>query len=80
MATAWRDLVASTPAVMHGQVCIRGTRIPVSLILGSLADGMIADEIVADYPTLTPEAINAALAYAAALASEELLPLAEPGA
>jgi uncharacterized protein (DUF433 family) len=52
----------------------------VSLILGSLADGMIADEILADYPTLTPEAINAALAYAAALASQELLPLAEPGA
>ena len=52
-----------------------------SLILGSLADGMTADEILADYPTLTHEAINAALAYAAAaLTSEELLPLPEPGA
>jgi uncharacterized protein (DUF433 family) len=81
MATAWRDLVTSTPAVMHGQVCIRGTRIPVSLILGSLADGMTADEILADYPTLTHEAINAALAYAAAaLTSEELLKRPERGA
>jgi uncharacterized protein (DUF433 family) len=80
MATAWRDLVTSTPAVMHGQVCIRGTRILVSLILGSLADGMTADEILGDYPTLTHEAINAALAYAAALTSEELLKLPERGA
>jgi uncharacterized protein (DUF433 family) len=80
MATAWRDLVTSNPAVMHGQACIRGTRIPVSLILGSLADGMTAEEILADYPTLTSEAIRAALAYAAALASEELLPLPERGA
>lgn len=80
MATAWRDLVTSNPAVIHGQACIRGTRIPVSLILGSLADGMTSDEILADYPTLTPEAISAALAYGAALASEELLPLPERGA
>lgn len=52
-----------------------GTRIPVSMVLGCLADGMTAEEIITDYPTLSPEAISAALGYGAALASEELLPL-----
>lgn len=80
MATAWRAHVTADPAVMHGQACIRGTRIPVSLVLGCLADGMTAAEIVAEYPTLTTEAIPAALAYAAALASEELVPVPESGA
>jgi uncharacterized protein (DUF433 family) len=74
MATAWREWVTSSPTVMHGQACIRGTRIPVSVVLGSLADGMSVDEIIAEYPSLSPEAIPAALAYGAALASEELLP------
>lgn len=77
MATAWRDLVTSTPAVMHGQACIKGTRIPVSVVLGCLADGMTAEEILADFPSLPPEAISAALGYGAALATEELLPLPE---
>ncbi len=80
MATAWRDLVMSNPAVMHGQACIKGTRIPVSVVLGCLADGMTVDEILADYPSLSPEAISAALGYGAALATEELLPLPEPHA
>ncbi|MGA8014437.1 MAG: DUF433 domain-containing protein, partial [Candidatus Dormiibacterota bacterium] len=57
-----------------------GTRIPVSLVLGCLADGMTTEEILAEYPTLTAEAIPAALSYAAALASEELDPVPESGA
>jgi len=80
MATAWRDLVKSNPAVMHGQACISGTRIPVSVVLGCLADGMTVEEILADFPTLSPEAVRAALGYGAALATEELLPLPEPHA
>ena len=77
MATAWRELVTSTPAVMHGQACIKGTRIPVAVVLGCLADGMSVAEVIAEYPSLTPEAITAALGYGAALAGEELLPLPE---
>jgi uncharacterized protein (DUF433 family) len=77
VATAWRDQVTSSPAVMHGQACIKGTRIPVSVILGCLADGMSAEEILAEYPTLRLEGISAALGYGAALATEELLPLPE---
>jgi uncharacterized protein (DUF433 family) len=80
MATAWRDLVTSNETVMHGQACIKGTRIPVSVVLGCLAEGMSAQEILADYPTLSLEAISAALGYGAALATEELLPLPEPHA
>ncbi len=77
MATQWRAQVTSDPAVMHGQACIKGTRIPISVVLGCLADGMNAEEILADYPTLTADGISAALGYAAALATEELLPLPE---
>jgi uncharacterized protein (DUF433 family) len=79
MATAWREQVTSNPAVMHGQACIKGTRIPVSVVLGCLADGMTAEEILADYPTLSLEAISASLGYGAALATEELLPLPDEG-
>ncbi len=79
MAMEWRDRVTSNPAVMHGQVCIKGTRIPVSLVLGCLADAMTTDEILADYPTLTRQAISVALGYGAAFATEELLPLPDEG-
>ena len=64
--------MTSNPAMMHGQACIKGTRIPVSGVLGCLADGMTAAEILAGYPTLSQEAISAALGYGAALAAEEL--------
>jgi len=68
-------LIASDPNVMHGQVVIRGTRVPVSVILDCLAAGMQADQIVVEYPSLTAEAVGAAAAYGAALAREELVPL-----
>lgn len=48
-----------------GRPCIRGTRITVADVLGWLAAGMSADEIIGDYPELTEEAIRACLAYAA---------------
>ena len=69
------DLVVNDPNIMHGQATIRGTRIPVSVILDSLAAGASEDEILHDYPTLPPEAIKAALAYAALLARGEVLSL-----
>ncbi|MEO8679178.1 MAG: DUF433 domain-containing protein [Vicinamibacterales bacterium] len=54
---------------------MRGTRIPVAVVLASLADGLSAAEIVRSHPSLTHEAIQAALAYAAELAQERVLPL-----
>ena len=75
MGTEMLELVSVDPAVHHGQACIRGTRIPVSVVLDCLAAGMSDAEIVADYPALTPEAIRAAIAYGAALAREQSYPL-----
>lgn len=59
------------PTICHGKACIRGTRIMVSVVLANLADGMSEDEIRAEYSSLEPEDIQAALAYAADLAGEE---------
>jgi uncharacterized protein (DUF433 family) len=71
----WREHITVNPAVLHGKACIRGTRIPVAVVLANLADGLSAEEIVKSYPSLTVTAIQAALAYAADLAQERVLPL-----
>jgi uncharacterized protein (DUF433 family) len=73
----WRQFLTSDPRVCHGQLCAKGTRVFVTNILDSLAEGASRDEILKSYPTLRPEHIDAAVAYAAELAREEsLLPLA----
>ena len=72
------QLIAVDADVLHGRAHIRGTRIPVNLVLGCLAEGMTEDEILADYPTLTVDGIRAAAASGAALVSEEVLPLSRP--
>ncbi len=66
MATvSWQGRVTTDPAIHHGEPCIKGTRIPVRIILGSLADGMSQDDVRDQYPQLDPDDIVAALAYAA---------------
>jgi uncharacterized protein (DUF433 family) len=67
--------ISVDPLVCHGQACVTGTRIPVSVVLDCLADGMSIDEIVGQYPSLTHDDVRAAAAYGAALAREEVLPL-----
>jgi uncharacterized protein (DUF433 family) len=69
----WRDHVVVDPMICHGQACLRGTRIPVSVVLDNLASGLGTAEILKSYPSLTPEAIQAAVAYAAELARERVL-------
>ena len=72
----WRDYLSSDPKICGGELCARGTRVFVTNILDSLAEGATHDEILRSYPSLKPEHIQAALAYAAELAREErLLPL-----
>jgi uncharacterized protein (DUF433 family) len=71
----WQEHITVNPAIVHGKACIRGTRIPVAVVLANLADGLSVEEIMRSYPALTPEAIQAALAYAADLAGERVLPL-----
>ena len=71
----WHEHITVDPSVLHGKACIRGTRIPVAVVLANLADGLSASEIIRSYPSLTTEGIQAALAYAADLAQERVLPL-----
>ncbi len=71
----WQDLIGSDPEIMHGATCFRGTRIPVSVVLDNLAGGEPAAEIHAQYPSLPKDAIPAALAYAADLARERVIPI-----
>jgi uncharacterized protein (DUF433 family) len=65
IAMEWRERISIDPAVCHGQACIKGTRIPVAVVLDNLAAGLSAEEIVASYPPLRVEDIRAATAYAA---------------
>lgn len=71
---SWRDRITSDPSICHGQACIRGTRIFVSVVLDNLAAKRTPEEIVADYPALKVEDVHAAIAYAAEIAHERLVP------
>lgn len=67
----WRQYLTSDPQVCHGQLCAKGTRVLVTNILDSLAEGASREEILRSYPSLRPEHLDAATAYAAELAHEE---------
>jgi uncharacterized protein (DUF433 family) len=72
MPINWRDHIVSTADVLRGKPRIKGTRIPVSLILGYLAAGHTAEEIMAEFPDLGKEQIAACLDYARELAEFEV--------
>lgn len=74
----WQDYVSVDPAVCHGRACIKGTRIMVSVVLDNLAAGLAPDEILRSYPSLTREAVLAAIAYAAELGRERIISMPEP--
>jgi len=71
----WRERITVDPAVCHGQACITGTRIMAAVVLDNLAAGLGTDEIISSYPSLTAEDVHAAMAYAADLARERMVPL-----
>lgn len=71
----WRDYITVDPLICHGQACIRGTRVMVSVILDNLAAGLDSQEILDSYPSLTRNAIQAAVSYAADLARERVVAL-----
>jgi len=66
------DRITFERNMMGGRACIRGMRIPVSVIVGQFAHGATENEILADYPDLEAEDIRQALEYAAWLAQEEV--------
>ena len=71
----WRERITVDPLVCHGKACIKGSRIMVSIILDNLAEGISETEILKSYPSLIYDDIRAAIAYAAELTREKLVPL-----
>jgi uncharacterized protein (DUF433 family) len=72
MPVDWRKYIVSSPDVLRGKPRIKGTRIPVSLILGYLANGNSAEKVIGEFPDLTKEQIAACLDYARELAEFEV--------
>ena len=73
----WQDYISSDPTICHGKACITGTRVMATVILDSLAEGLRVEEIVEDYPSVSREAVQATLLYAAELAKERRTPLSD---
>ena len=69
------ERITVEPDKMGGVPCIRGLRIPVATVVGMVAEGMTADEILTDYPDLEAADVGEALRYAAAAVRERELPL-----
>jgi len=72
MRVAWQDYMESRPDILRGKPRIKGTRIPVSLILGYLAEGFSVEQIISEFPDLNNEQIAACLDCARELAEFEV--------
>jgi uncharacterized protein (DUF433 family) len=70
--TKFEDAFERNPKVAGGQPVLRGTRVPLRTVLASLAEGASFEEILKNFPTLTPEHLRAAVAFAASSAQEDL--------
>ncbi len=68
------DRITFNPKIMAGQACIRGIRVPVSLVLNLLVNGKTPEQIIEDYPYLELEDIEQCLLYADWLSREEVYP------
>ena len=64
--------ITRDPKICGGEPVIQGTRVTLRTVLASLAEGAATDEILADFPTLTPEDVRAVVAFAAASTEEDL--------
>lgn len=69
------ERIEINPAVMLGKPVIRGTRIPVELLIRKLGEGASETDLLEAYPRLTREDLRAALAYAAAVLANETIVL-----
>ena len=75
----WHGYITADPNVCHGNACIKGTRIMVSVVLDNLAAGLSMEEILRSYPSLKRESILAAISYAAELTHERIVPMPAQG-
>lgn len=66
------DRITADPEILAGKACIRGMRIPVSLIVNLVANGMTVAEVIEDYPDIEPEDVRQALQYASWTADDSL--------
>ena len=71
----WREHITVDPEICHGQACVAGTRVLVSVVLDNLAAGLTTEEIIVSHPRLTAVAVQACIAYAADLTREEVVAL-----
>lgn len=71
----WRDRITVEPQVCHGAACIKDTRVMASVVLDNLEAGQSRKEILASYPRLTEDDIDAVIAYAAARGRQRFIAL-----
>lgn len=71
MPVEWKNYIVSDPEILRGKPRLKGTRVPVGLVLGYLAAGKTAEEIVAEFPDLTLQHVAACLDYARELSEFE---------
>ena len=72
MSIDWQQHIESTPDVLRGKPRIKNTRIPVSLILGYLAEGYTTEQVIEEFPDVSEQQIAACLDYARNLAEFEV--------
>ncbi len=75
MTSDWKAQIASKVTICHGKVCIKNTRVMLSVILDCVAEGMSEEAILKEYPSLKKGDVSTALQYAASLARGETIPL-----
>jgi uncharacterized protein (DUF433 family) len=72
----WSEHIVSDPRILGGKPTVRGTRLAVDFILNLLAEGWTQEQVLENYPSLTPETLRAVFAYAAdALGDDPLVPI-----
>jgi uncharacterized protein (DUF433 family) len=71
MSRDWENYIVSDPQILRGKPRLKGTRIPVAVVLGYLAAGNTAEQTIAEFPDLTREQISACLEYARDLSEFE---------
>ena len=72
----WRERIVADATIQHGYPCIKGSRVPVTIIVGSIADGDTFEQLIEAYPHLTADDIKAALKFAAeAVSNADFIPL-----
>ncbi len=69
----WQDYITSDPQILAGKPIIKGTRLSVEFILNLLAEGWSVEQILENYPNLTPESLKAVFAFVAECIREDLI-------